>query len=118
MLCGQLTRQYLAALKSNFSLYSNERISMSISKTHHIHRINYGVKKPRPRQARETRATLGARFKILLLDAGLSCEQAAKILHVTPRTVQYWISGKVMVPYAACPLNRGGLFQTWICWVF
>jgi hypothetical protein len=64
------------------------------------------VKKPKPRQARETRATLGARFKILLLDAGLSPEDAGKILHVTPRTIRYWISGKVLVPYAAYRLLR------------
>lgn len=49
---------------------------------------------------------LGARFKILLLDAGLSPEQAGKALHVTPRTIRYWISGKVLVPYAAYKLVR------------
>nr|WP_255632036.1 VC1465 family Xer recombination activation factor [Rhodoferax sp. U2-2l] len=52
------------------------------------------------------RATLGERFKILLLDAGLSPEQAGKELHVSPRTIRYWISGKVLVPYAAYRLIR------------
>jgi hypothetical protein len=52
------------------------------------------------------RATLGERFKILLLDAGLTPEQARKELHVTPRTIRYWISGKVLVPYAAFRLMR------------
>jgi len=52
------------------------------------------------------RATLGERFKILLLDAGLSPEQAAQELHVTPLTIRYWISGKVLVPYAAFRLLR------------
>jgi hypothetical protein len=52
------------------------------------------------------RATLGERFKILLLDAGLTPEQAGKELHVTPRTIRYWISGKVLVPYAAFRLIR------------
>nr|WP_242472741.1 VC1465 family Xer recombination activation factor [Rhodoferax fermentans] len=52
------------------------------------------------------RATLGERFKILLADAGLTPEQAGKELHVTPRTIRYWISGKVLVPYAAFRLIR------------
>jgi len=52
------------------------------------------------------RATLGERFKILLLDAGLTPEQAGKELHVSPRTIRYWISGKVLVPYAAFRLIR------------
>jgi hypothetical protein len=34
-------------------------------------------------------------------DAGLSIDQTAKALHVTPRTVRYWISGRVSIPYAA-----------------
>jgi hypothetical protein len=49
---------------------------------------------------------LGARFKVMLADAGLSVEEAAKVLHVTKRTVQYWISGRVGVPYAAYRLVR------------
>jgi transcriptional regulator with XRE-family HTH domain len=52
------------------------------------------------------RSTLGERFKILLLDAGLTPETAGKELHVSPRTVRYWISGKVLVPYAAFRLIR------------
>jgi hypothetical protein len=36
---------------------------------------------------------LGSRFKVLLSDAGLSPEQAGKLLHVTPRTIRHWISG-------------------------
>lgn len=79
---------------------------MNISKPSNAHRIYHSTKKRTPRQARETRATLGARFKILLLDAGLSPEQAGKMLHVTPRTIRYWISGKVLVPYAAYKLVR------------
>lgn len=49
---------------------------------------------------------LASRFKVLLADAGLSPEEAGKLLHVTPRTVRYWISGKVSVPYAAYRLVR------------
>lgn len=59
-----------------------------------------------PRRARETRALIGYRFKILLADAGLSHEAAAEMLHVTPRTIKYWVSGRVMVPYAAYKLVR------------
>ena len=42
----------------------------------------------------------------MLADAGLNPEQAGKRLHVTPRTIRYWISGKVLVPYAAYKLVR------------
>ena len=42
----------------------------------------------------------------MLADLGLTSETAAKMLHVTPRTVRYWISGKVLVPYAAYRLLR------------
>ena len=39
-------------------------------------------------------------------DAGLSIEETAKVLHVTTRTVRYWISGRVGIPYAAYRLVR------------
>ena len=42
----------------------------------------------------------------MLADLGLTPETAAKMLHVTPRTVRYWISGKVLVPYSAYRLLR------------
>jgi hypothetical protein len=42
----------------------------------------------------------------MLADLGLTAETAAQMLHVTPRTVRYWISGKVLVPYAAYRLLR------------
>lgn len=53
-----------------------------------------------------TRALIGARFKVLCADAGLSIDQAAQLLHVTPRTIRYWFSGKTWVPYAAYKLLR------------
>ncbi len=71
-----------------------------------IHRMKYDKRKLTPQKTRETRALLGSRFKILLSDAGLSPEAAAQLLHVTPRTIRYWISGKVTVPYAAYKLVR------------
>lgn len=49
---------------------------------------------------------LGLRFKYQLADAGLSPAEAAKLLHVTERTIRNWISGKVSVPYAAYKLVR------------
>ena len=49
---------------------------------------------------------LGSRFRILCADAGLSVDAAAQLLHVTPRTIRYWFSGKVGVPYAAYKLVR------------
>ena len=46
------------------------------------------------------------RLRALLSDTGLCIPQAAKLLHVTPRTVQHWLSGKYAVPYAAYKLLR------------
>ncbi len=48
----------------------------------------------------------GLRLKIMLADLGLTPESAGKILHVAPRTVRYWISGKTQAPYAAYRLLR------------
>jgi len=59
-----------------------------------------------PRKTRETRAVLCSRFRVLCLDAGLDVDGVAKLLHVTPRTVRYWFSGSVGVPYAAYKLLR------------
>ena len=58
------------------------------------------------RNTAETRALIGARFKVLCADAGLSIDQAAQLLHVTPRTIRYWFSGKTWVPYSAYKLLR------------
>ena len=41
-----------------------------------------------------------------MADAGLRHDEAAKLLHVTPRTIKYWVSGKVLVPYSAYKLLR------------
>lgn len=68
--------------------------------------MKYDKRKTTPRKSRENCALLGSRFKILLADAGLTPESAGKLLHVTPRTIRYWISGKVRVPYAAYKLVR------------
>lgn len=42
----------------------------------------------------------------MLCDLGLKPDDAAKMLHVTPRTIRNWISGKALVPYAAYKLVR------------
>jgi AcrR family transcriptional regulator len=39
-------------------------------------------------------------------DAGMTLDAVAQALHVTPRTVRYWFSGKTSVPYAAYRLIR------------
>lgn len=49
---------------------------------------------------------LASRLKVMLADLGLSPDSAAQALHVTPRTVRHWISGKTLVPYAAYRLLR------------
>lgn len=53
-----------------------------------------------------TRMLLASRLKVMLADLGLTPDTAAQALHVTPRTVRYWISGKTLVPYAAYLLLR------------
>jgi transcriptional regulator with XRE-family HTH domain len=58
------------------------------------------------RKSRETRTMLASRFRVLCSDAGLSIDAVAQTLHVTPRTVRYWFSGKSAVPYAAYKLVR------------
>lgn len=68
--------------------------------------MKYSSGKSNRCHTRETRAIQGSRFRILLIDAGLSIDAAAQMLHVTPRTIRYWISGKVTVPYAAYKLLR------------
>ncbi|MBU2288425.1 MAG: helix-turn-helix domain-containing protein, partial [Gammaproteobacteria bacterium] len=49
---------------------------------------------------------LASRFKIACADAGLTIDEVAQMLHVTPRTVRYWFSGKTNVPFAAYKLLR------------
>jgi hypothetical protein len=49
---------------------------------------------------------LSARLKIMLADLGLTPESTGKMLHVHPRTVRYWISGKTLIPYSAYRLLR------------
>lgn len=49
---------------------------------------------------------LASRLKLMLADLGLTPDQAGAMLHVHPRTVRYWISGKTLVPYAAYRLLR------------
>lgn len=49
---------------------------------------------------------LASRFRVLCADSGLTIIEVGKLLHVTPRTVRYWFSGKSSVPYAAYKLVR------------
>ena len=77
-----------------------------IYQTEHIHRMKYDGRRKKPRNSRQTRMLLGSRLKVMLADLGLTPDSAAQALHVTPRTVRYWISGKTLVPYAAYRLLR------------
>jgi transcriptional regulator with XRE-family HTH domain len=58
------------------------------------------------RKSRETRLMLASRFRVLCADCGLTIDEVAKLLRVTPRTVRYWFSGQSAVPYAAYKLVR------------
>lgn len=77
-----------------------------IDKAENIHRIKYSKRKRQPRNSRQTRMLLASRLKVMLADLGLTPDSAAQALHVTPRTVRHWISGKTLVPYAAYRLLR------------
>lgn len=46
------------------------------------------------------------RFRAMLADLGLSYPEAAKMLHVSLRTLHNWLSGRHAVPYAAYKLLR------------
>lgn len=46
------------------------------------------------------------RFRAMLADLGLKHPDAAKLLHVSLRTLQNWLSGRHEVPYAAYKLLR------------
>ena len=46
------------------------------------------------------------RFRALLAELGLSNLDAAKLLHVSLRTLQNWLSGRHEVPYASIKLLR------------
>jgi len=71
-----------------------------------IHRRTYDGVVTSTTNTAATRALISARFKVLCADAGLSIDQAAELLHVTPRTIRYWFSGKTWVPYTAYKLLR------------
>lgn len=58
------------------------------------------------RQTRQTRADHALRFRAQCGALGLSAIEAAKLLHVTPRTVHNWFSGRVRPPYVAVKLLR------------
>ena len=58
------------------------------------------------RKTSDHRTLVASRFRALLADSGLSSDDAGKLLHVTSRTVRYWISGQTLVPYAAYKLLR------------
>jgi hypothetical protein len=49
---------------------------------------------------------LASRFRGMLADMGLSNPDAAKLLHVSLRTLQNWLSGRHQVPYAVYKLLR------------
>jgi hypothetical protein len=48
----------------------------------------------------------GTRFKAMYASLGLTVDDVAHFLQVSPRTVQLWISGRVRIPYAAYKLLR------------
>lgn len=63
-----------------------------------------GVRQPLP--TARNRAVTGSRFREARQVCSLSIPEAAKLLRVSARTVQYWEAGTVRVPYAAFKLMR------------
>lgn len=53
-----------------------------------------------------TRAVTAFRFREMRFSCGLSVAIAAKVLHVTERTIHNWESGAARMPYAAYKLLR------------
>ena len=58
------------------------------------------------RQCLADRLAHSERFSGLLAEQGLSHPEAAKLLHVSLRTLQNWLSGKHQIPYMAFKLLR------------
>lgn len=58
------------------------------------------------RQCRADRMEHAKRFRAMLAELGLSHLDAAKLLHISLRTLQNWLSGRHEVPYASYKLLR------------
>lgn len=58
------------------------------------------------RQRQQARTDTALRFKAECASLGLSAARVAKVLHVTPRTVHNWFSGRVRPPFVAVKLIR------------
>ena len=69
---------------------------------------SWNIKPPPKKQpcSPQSRMEQGLRFKAMYASLGLTVDDVANFLQVTPRTVQLWISGRVRVPYAAYKLMR------------
>ena len=67
---------------------------------------NIKAKPSHKRQCFADRMAHSIRFSALLAEQGLSLPEAAKLLHVSLRTLQNWLSGKHQIPYMAFKLLR------------
>ena len=69
---------------------------------------SWNIKARRINTARdpEHRAQLAQRFKTTYASLGMSIDDVANLLHVTPRTLHNWNSGRYDIPYAAFKLLR------------
>ena len=67
---------------------------------------NINRKSPERRQCLADRMAHSARLSGLLAEQGLTVPEAAKLLHVSLRTLQNWLSGKHQIPYMAFKLLR------------
>jgi transcriptional regulator with XRE-family HTH domain len=65
--------------------------------------MSRGATAPKPAR---TRAVTASRFRDTRAVCCLTVPEAAKLLRVTPRTVQNWESGRVRLPYSAFKLMR------------
>lgn len=81
-------------------------------------------KKPgKGRQCLADRTEHAKRFRALLSDLGLNHLETAKLLHVSLRTLQNWLSGKHQIPYMAYKLLRLMRYrelpgESWRGWYF
>ena len=90
----------------NFLRPDGEVYSVKIMRNRKYTSYEVGSRRTNTRRDPDSRAQLAKRFKTTYAALGLSLDDVAKLLHVTPRTVHNWNSGRYDIPYAAVKLLR------------
>lgn len=99
-------KRLFAVARALFFIARNEGSSMVPDNYSCIHRIKYTHRRGKIDKDRETRAMLSDRFKSMYRQMGLDRPAAAKLLHVSERTLHNWETGVHEIPYSAYKLLR------------